>query len=198
MNKRYPTILSILIITIMSACGPAPEPTLTAEQIAHTAVADAWIAVTQTAAAMPTATATATPLPPTQTPLPTFTLLPTLPVAATPASGGAAQDACNQPPPTLPKGTQVKAKFINKSGGSVNLSFGMMSPNDSKECVTYSYYMDRFDEVVVTVLTGCYWGWAWVTGDEPSIAKTGDSVICLTDPGKVLTIWVSSETIVVH
>ena len=201
MNKRYLIILSILIITIISACGPAPEPTLSAADIANTAIADAWIAITQTQAALPTATATATPLPPTQTPLPTFTLLPTLPPGTAGSvndPGVATQDPCNQPPPIEPKGAQVKTKFLNKSGGKVNLSFGMMSPNSLGECVTYTYYMDRFDELDVTVLVGCYWGYAWITGDVPSIARTGKDFICLASPGKILTIWVESEAIWVH
>ncbi|MCE9646937.1 MAG: hypothetical protein K8S20_13130 [Chloroflexi bacterium] len=200
MNTRYPIVLSILIAIILSACGPAPEPTLTAEQIASTAVADAWMAVTQTAAAMPTATATSTPLPPTATPQPTFTFLPTLAPVNTTGGNPAAATAgpCDQPPPVLPLGTLVKVRFINKSGGSLNLSFGMNSPNDKKECVTYSYYLDRFDEPEVTVLAGCYWGWAWVTGKQPSVAKTGDSLICVTDPAKTITIWIESEAIFVH
>ncbi len=199
MKTTYLPILTILIIAIMSACGPAPTPTLSAEEISNTAVANAWIAITQTQAAMPTATATSTPLPPTYTPLPTFTLLPTLPPATLASANAAAtQDPCNQPPPVISKGTLVKAKFINKSGGTVNLSFGMMSPNTFGECVTYSYYMDKFDEPVVTILAGCYWGYAWVTGDEPTIAKTGRDFICLTDSAKVVSIWVEAKAIWLH
>ena len=57
MKKKYPTILSILLITIISACGPTPTPTLSAADVQGTAVADAWIALTLTQAAIPTATA---------------------------------------------------------------------------------------------------------------------------------------------
>jgi hypothetical protein len=201
MNKKYPIILSILFITIVSACGPAPEPTLAAADIADTAVADAWMAITQTAAAMPTATATETPLPPSQTPLPTFTFLPTLaPVTAgsTAVAGAATQDPCNQPPAEKPKGTLITTKFLNKSGGVANFSFGMMKPNEFGECFTYTYYINKFDEVTTPVLTGCYWGYAWITGKEPSIARTGKDFICLTDTSKVLTIWVESESIWIH
>lgn len=200
MKKKYSAILSILIITIMSACGPAPTPTLTAEEISNTAIANAWIAITQTQAAIPTATQTLVPTA-TYTPQPTFTLLPTLPpvtVAVANDPAVATQDPCNQPPPVISKGTLVKAKFINKSGGTVNLSFGMMSPNSFGECVTYSYYMDKFDEPVVTILAGCYWGYAWVTGNEPTIAKTGGDFICLNDPAKVVAIWVEAKAIWLH
>ena len=63
MKKKYPTFLSILLIVVISACGPAPTPTLSVADVQGTAVANAWIAITQTQAAIPTATQT--PIPPT-------------------------------------------------------------------------------------------------------------------------------------
>ncbi len=201
MKKKYPPILSIvIIIIIISACGPAPTPTLTAEEISNTAVANAWISITQTQAAMPTATATSTPLPPTQTPLPTFTFLPTLPPATVLVNDPAiaTQDPCNQPPVEKPKGDLVKVKFVNKSEGVATLAFGMNTPNDEKECFTYSYTLGAFDETVVTVLAGCYWGYAWITGKKPSVAKTGSTILCVTDPNKTPPIWITKETIYFH
>ena len=62
MKKKLLTIISILIVITVAACG-SPEPTMSAEEIANTAVADAWIAITQTQAALPTAT----PIPPRRT-----------------------------------------------------------------------------------------------------------------------------------
>ncbi len=199
MKKKYLLALSILIIMIISACGPAPEPTLAAEDIASTAVANAWIAITQTQAAIPTSTATLVPTP-TYTPLPTFTLLPTLPPAtlAVDNPAVATQDPCNQPPPEKPKGATVKVKFVNKSEGVINLSFGMNSPNAQKECVTYSFTLDVFDEPVVTVLAGCYWGYAWITGKVPSVARTGSTIICVSDPSKTPPIWINKEAIWLH
>ena len=201
MKKKYLPILSIIIITIISACGTAPAPTLTAEEISSTAIANAWISITQTQVAMPTATATPTPLPPTVTPLPTFTLLPTLPpatVAAVNDPALATQDPCNQPPVEKPKGATVKVKFVNKSEGIVNLSFGMNTPNDKKECFTYSFTLGVFDEPVVTVLSGCYWGYAWITGKKPSVARTGSTILCATDPNKTPSIWITKEMIYFH
>jgi hypothetical protein len=202
MKKKYPLILSLLIILAVSACGPAPTPTLSAEEIANTAVAQAWIAITQTQAAMPTATPTATPLPPTLTPLPTDTLLPTLAVVATSASvsnpGVATQDPCNQPPPIKPQGAIVQVQFVNKSGGNVNLSFGMNSPNDKSECVTYTFTLGVYDQPVVSVLAGCYWGYAWITGKLPSVARTGGTILCVSDPNKIPPIWITKEQIYFH
>ncbi len=196
MTKKFLYLISILIVLTLAACGPAPTPALSADDIRNTAVADAWIAMTMTQAAIPTATLT--PIPPSPTPMPTFTPFPTLPpvVAATVPPTEAA-DACNQPPPIEPKGALVQVKFVNKSGGNVNLSFGMNSPNNKGECVTYTYVLGRYDESVVTVLAGCYWAYGWVEGDVPSTAQTID-LLCVDDPNKVPAIWISSEVISFH
>lgn len=199
MNKKYPIILILLTLTILSACGPAPAPTLSAADIQGTAVANAWIAITQTQAAIPTATATLVPTA-TFTPLPTFTpiSIATLPPLVIPTETTAADDPCNQPPPIKPNGVTVNVKFVNKSGGHVDLAFGMNSPNDLKECGTYSFSLGQFDEPVVTVLAGCYWGYAWITGDTPSIAKTGSTILCVTDPNVERAIWIGTEVIDFH
>ena len=199
MNKKYLTILTLLTITILSACGPAPAPTLSAADIQSTAVVDAWIAITQTQAAIPTATATPIPTA-TFTPLPTFTpiSISTLPPVVIPTETAAADDPCNQPPPTEPKGVKVKVKFVNKSGGHVDLSFGMNSPNALKECGTYSFSLGQYVEPTVTVLAGCYLGYAWITGDTPSVAKTGSTILCVTDPNVERSIWITAETIGFH
>ncbi len=199
MNKKYLTILTLLTLTILSACGPAPAPTLSAADVQGTAVADAWIAITQIQAAIPTATATPIPTA-TLTSIPTLMLIPisTLPPVVIPTLTTAANDPCNLPPPAEPKGVKVQVKFVNKSGGHADLAFGMNFPNDLKECGTYSFSLGKFDEPVVTVLAGCYWGWAWITGDIPSVAKTGSTILCVTDPNQVRAIWITSEMIGFH
>lgn len=200
MNTKYLTIFILLTLLMLTACGPAPTPTLNAEDVANTAIADAWVAVTQTQAAIPTATATLIPTV-TFTPLPTFTPIPisTLPPLIVPtATISAADDPCNQPPPIKPNGAQVKVKFVNKSGGHVDLSFGMTAPNNLKECGTYGFSLGAFDEPVVTVLAGCYWGYAWITGKTPSVAKTGDTILCVTDPSVERAIWITIDTIGFH
>jgi hypothetical protein len=192
MKKKHLTILSIFMIAIVSACGPAPTPTLTVEDLQATAAAAAWLAVTQTQAAIPTATAT--PIPPTatitNTPLPTFTPVPTF----VPATAANTESACNQPPPTVSKGVLVPVKFVNKSGGHVNLSFGMNSPNTLGECVTYSYTLGEFDAPSVKVLAGCYWAYAWVEGSTPSTAQTVQ-LLCVSDPNSEPDIVIGTEVI---
>lgn len=195
MKKKYLITLSILIIAIVSACGPAPTPTLSVTDLQSTAAAAAWLAVTQTQAALPTATTTATPVPPTATLA--FTPLPTLPPLPTfaPATAVNTESACNQPPPVTSKGVLVPVKFINKSEGNVTLAFGMNSPNTHGECVTYSYTLGEFETPVVKVLSGCYWAYAWVQGSKPSTAQSIE-LLCVNDPNLEPDIVISKEVIV--
>ena len=193
MKKKFLTIFSILIIITLAACGSA-EPTMSAEDLANTAVADAWIAITQTQAALPTAT----PIPPTNTPEPTASLQPTLPPLPTlaPATvAGPTVDACNQIPVAKPKGPVTTVEIRNESQGQVNLSFGMNTPNEFGECFTYSFSLGMGDTVTAQLLTGCYWGYAWITAAEPSNARTGDSLLCLPDSLPTYHVVISKERI---
>jgi len=195
MNKKYLIILMIIITTITTACGGSSEPAMSAEAIAQTAQAEAWLAITQTQEALPTAT-----IQPTSTPEPTITLLPTLPLLPTlsqetPVSVGPTEDPCNQVPPIEPQGTTTRVEIKNEAQGPANLAFGMNSPNDKKECVTYSFEIGVGRVEAQKVLTGCYWGYAWITGSEVSNARTGGELLCLTDPNLVYHVRITKETI---
>lgn len=197
MKQKFLTTLSILLILLISACGTAnEEPTLSPEDQANTAVAEAWILITQTQAALPTST----PIPPTNTPEPTFTFVPTIPILPTVPVQTAAvvptQDECNQPPPLEPKGSQVNVDFTNTSKGQVNLALGMNTPNDKKECVTYSFSLGMGGGIVTArILAGCYWGYGWVTGSEPSTASSGSTLMCMTDTSGTYHILITEERI---
>jgi hypothetical protein len=197
MKRNLVSVISILVIAVLSACGPAPTPTLSAADVQGTAIADAWIAMTMTQAAIPTATPT--PIPPTPTvtftPPPTLTPFPTLVPATLPDTS--AIDPCNEAPPAEAKGAKVKIKFINKSGGNVALAFGMVQENEFKECGTYSFSLAKFDEPVVDVLAGCYWGYGWIDGKATSTAKTINN-LCVTDTSKITAIWINAEVISFH
>ena len=198
MKKKYLTILSILLIIVISACGPAPVPTMSVADLQGTAVANAWIAITQTQAAIPTATRT--PIPPTITftPLPSFTPYPTLvPVAAT-LPDTSATDPCNGPAPAKPKGTTVLIKLVNKSGGNVApLSLGMTKENSLKECGIYTFSLGQYEAPVVKVLAGCYWGYGYVNGKKPSTPQTANA-LCVTDTSKTTAIWITKDLISFH
>jgi len=196
MKRKVSIIISILVILTLTACGPAPTPTLSVDDIRNAAMTQAWVAMTMTQAALPTATIT--PVPPSPTPMPTYTPFPTLPaVVATSVPPTSSVDPCNQVPPVKPKGTLVKVLFVNKSGGNVNLSFGMNQPNDQSECVTYSYTLGTFQQIEATVLAGCYWGYGWVDGKNPSTARTTE-LICLNDASKTPPVWIGTEVIALH
>lgn len=198
MKRKVLTISSILIITILTACGggPVPTPTVDAAQIQNAALTQAWVAMTMTQAALPTATIT--PVPPSPTPMPTFASLPTLPpVVATVIPPTNPADVCNQVPPVRPQGALVKVEFVNKSGGQVNLSFGMNTPNDKGECVTYSFALGATQILDASVLAGCYWGYGWVSKNPPSTSRT-PSLICLSDPNALPPLWIEAETMYLH
>ncbi|MBI3165662.1 MAG: hypothetical protein HYZ24_13340 [Chloroflexi bacterium] len=197
MKRKIPITISILAILALSACGGGDAtPEISAEDIAATAVAQAWLVMTQTAAAAPTAT----PLPPTATPLPlntlppTLALLPTLPAATIAVVGSPTPDCVLIPEPE-PKGAQVNVEFYNESGDSLNLSFGMNSPNDKNECYAYSFTLGSGDVFATRVLAGCYYGWAWIGGSDGSIAKTGDKLLCVTDANVVYKVAITSERV---
>lgn len=196
MKQKLLITILIFSVLVVSGCGSA-EPTVSPADQASTALAEAWISITQTQAAMPSAT----PIPFTATPEPTFTFLPTIPILFTPqpaatTASGPTQDVCNQVPPVEPQGVQVKVDFTNTSEGQVNLSLGMNSPNDKKECVTYSFSLGSGGGIVeAKVLAGCYWGYAWITGKEPSVAKTGDILLCMNDTSGTYHIKVTKESI---
>lgn len=201
MKQKFLLTISILLAITISACGGATEaaPTMSADAIAQTAVAEAWLVITQTAAAMPSATL----VPPTNTPeatatsMPTLALLPTL----TPAPLGAistptsSTDPCNQIPVAEPKGTLVTVEIENISQGGANLAFGMNTPNDKAECFTYSFQIGSGKGISTKVLAGCYWGYAWITGSDTSVAKSGDKIMCMTDAALIYHVEITDESV---
>jgi len=195
MKRKFISVISILIITILSACGPAATPTLSVIEVQGTAVAQAWLAMTMTQLAMPTATQT--PIPPspipTSAPLPTIEIptleAPTLPAVAT-------VDPCNGVPPVKPLGDMVKIQFINKTDSKLNFGFGMEQQNSLKECGTYNFTLNRFDQPEVTVLAGCYWGYGWV--ESPRSTPRTASSLCVTDKSKTYQVWITKDLIAFH
>jgi hypothetical protein len=196
MKRKVVSVISVLIITILSACGPAATPTLSVADVQGTAVAQAWLAMTMTQLAMPTATQTPIPPTATMTPLPPPTLapIPTLVPATLP--GVATLNPCNDVPPVKPKGDVVKVIFLNKTDSSVNLSFGMVQENSLKECGTYNFTLNRYDEPEVTILAACYWGYGWVT--SPASTPQTSNNLCVTDKNKTYQIWITKDLIAFH
>lgn len=187
-----PKFLLVLLLTgSLAACRADAPPTLSAADIAATAMQVAWTQVALTEAARPTATS----VPPTLTPAATPSPFPTLglfPTAVPP--GTPTLDLCSQPAPSDPLGKTTHVVFVNKSGGQVNLAFGLESPNDKGECGTYSFSLSVYERPTAAVLTGCYWAYGWVTKNPPSTAESIRS-LCLTDPGTTYTVEIGTEVI---
>jgi len=195
--SRKVKVLSLLIVFMLSSCGIASEPTPDLVEIQGTAIALAETSVAFTKAAVPTATPVPTLAPTLEappTPFPTLQPLasPTSLVVAVPTN--TQTNPCNEPPPSDPVGTTVRVRFVNKAKGLATLSFGMLQENDEGECGTYNFTIGANTSPEVTVLAGCYWGFAWISGNDTSTAKSFAD-ICLTDPNRVRGITITKETI---
>ena len=191
MIRKVPASISILITIILAACGPAPTPTLSVSDIQKTAFPIVMTQYALTKAAIPSATPIPTALP-TQAPLPTIAL--ETPISAPIVNPNAtATPDCNQPITFKTKGTTVQINLVNKSGGSVSLSLGMNEPNDKGECGIYSFGLRDRQSLPITILSGCYWGYGYVTGTKPSTTRVGN--ICLTDTSQTRGLTIGKETI---
>ena len=194
MKRKSLSVISILLITLMTACGSASQPTLSVTDIQNTAFPMVMTQYAQTKAAAPTAT----PIPATPTALPTFAQLPTLALETQVVAPAANPNAsptpdCSQPPPAKPKGTTVEIKLVNQSGGPVSLYLGMYSPNDQGECAEYSFTLRDKATENVTVLSACYWGYGYQTGPKPSTPATHS--LCLTDTGSTRGVTIGKDSI---
>ena len=131
-----------LLALIITACGPAAEPTMNPADVQGTAMAAAMTMISETQAAIPTATL----IPPTEipsaTPVPTNTIAPldlvtptqafgvlsttqvALPTNTPASSSSASSDPCNQPL-TKWDGESVKISVVNntKPQGTIILSY---------------------------------------------------------------------------
>jgi hypothetical protein len=120
----------------------------------------------------------------------TPTLAPPTVAAASPTTG---VDPCQDVPPVEPVGDTGQVRLVNKSKGQASLSLGMYQANSNGECGTYSYSLSVYDAPTVTVLAGCYWGYAWIDGNQPSIAKSTNA-LCV-GAGETISVTVGAEWI---
>ncbi len=192
MMRKGLSIVSILIIAMLAACGPAPIPTLSVTDIQNTAFPLVMTQYALTKAAIPSDTPIPT-LPPTLAPPPTIAL--ETPISSAPIVNPNATPTadCNQPAPAKPKGATVQIRLVNKSGGPVSLSLGMNEANDQGECATYSFGLRDKQAEVVTLLSGCYWGYGYQTGRTPS--TPGVHNICLTDTTETRGLTIGKDSI---
>jgi len=158
-------------IFLLTACGPEPEPTMSAADVQGTAVAAAWTMVAETQAAIPTAT----PIPPTETPSPTPLPTNTVPplevptessLLAQPTTAPAQTgDICNDLNHILPgqEGPMTTIKIVNEQNMSATISI-YLNETVFGECGYRSYTLNKKGSTVQTLPQGCYSAWAW--GDD--------------------------------
>jgi hypothetical protein len=158
-------IIVLASIFLISACGPEPEPTMSAEEVQGTAVAAAWTMVAETQAAIPTAT----PIPPTEipsaTPPPTNTVaplvLPTQPLAVQPtATTASSADECDKflgdaAGPTAP------IKLVNETKAPMNVSL-YLEKTPFGECGYRGYSVPKKGSIVVDFPQGVMYAYAWI------------------------------------
>ena len=166
MNMKKLLFMVIATILLISACGPEPEPTMSAEEVQGTAVAAAWTMVAETQAAIPTAT----PIPPTETPsptpLPTNTIvpleLPTQPliVQPTPTTASSKDECDHYLPPDAP-GPTAPIKIINETKAAMNVSL-YLAKTPFGECGYRGYSIPKFNSIVVDFPQGVIYGYAWI------------------------------------
>ncbi len=187
--------ISILITLMLAACGPAAAPTLSVTDIQNTAFPLVMTQYAMTKAAIPTDTPIPTSAPTLAATLaPIATLAFETPINVPAVNPNASPTAdCSQPAPTKPKGDTVQIRLVNKSGGPVNLSMGMNEPNDQGECAAYYFGLRDKEAIVVTMLSGCYWGYGYQTGPKPSTPEVHN--ICLTDTSQTRGLTIGTDSI---
>ena len=183
---------------LISACGPEPEPTMSAEEVQGTAVAAAWTMVAETQAAIPTAT----PIPPTETPsptpLPTNTIasleLPTQPILAQPTVTPA--DLCSNLKHIIPAdadGPKATIKIVNENKSTATISL-YLNKTVFGECGYRSYTLSKNGSTVEKLPQGCYSAWAWSQDPNKTFNASGYG-LCANNPDK-WTMVIRGESII--
>lgn len=159
-------IITIASILLLSACGPEPEPTMSAADVQGTAVAAAWTMVAETQAAIPTET----PVPPTETPLPTLMptntvaplVLPTQPAAIQPtATTASSANECDKPLASNPDGPTSPIKIINQTKAAVNVSL-WLDKTVFGECGYRGYSIPKNNSINIEFPQGNIYAYVWI------------------------------------
>jgi hypothetical protein len=190
--KRF-TISSLItaMTMLISACGAATPPTLSAADVQFTAVAAAFTIVAETQAAIPTST----PLPPTETASPTLPPTNTpisLPTSATlqatftpaPVSNAGGDPCATRVLSWSPKGRATTIRIVNTTKAAVTVSLYLNETQDHNECGYRSYSLTgRGDVVISDLVQGCYNLWAWSTDPKTSF-RVASATSCINNPDK--------------
>jgi hypothetical protein len=162
---------------LFSACGPEPEPTMSAADVQGTAVAAAWTMVAETQAALPTAT----PIPPTATasptPLPTNTVVPlelptqsllSQPTATTESSG----NECDKPLRSDPPGPHAPILIVNETKAPLNVSL-YLEKTPFGECGYRGYTVPKNGSIKIEFPQGVIYGFTWILDPINTMVQGG-------------------------
>ena len=155
-------------ILLLSACGPEPEPTMSAEEVQGTAVAAAWTMVAETQAAIPTATPIPPTIPPSPTTAPTNTIAPlilpspTQPLVVQPtATLVTDKDECDQYLSGDATGPTSPIKIINETKAPMNVSL-YLEKTPFGECGYRGYSIPKKGSILIDFPQGVIYGYAWI------------------------------------
>jgi len=177
---------------LISACGPEPEPTMSAGDVQGTAVAAAWTMVAETQAAIPTAT----PIPPTNTPeptpIPTNTIAPlelptqpqpivVQPTATTASSGG---DDCNHVLASDAAGPTSPIRIVNETKAPMNVSL-YLAKTPFGECGYRGYSIPKNNSILIEFPQGAIYAYAWILEPINATVSGGPYVPNNTDKWEI-------------
>jgi len=165
-NMKKLSIILLASIFLLTACGPEPEPTMSAADVQGTAVAAAWTMVAETQAAMPTDT----PIPPTiaasPTPFPTNTVapleLPTQPLVVQPtATTASSANECDKFLSPEATGPTAPILIVNQTKAPANVSL-YLDKTPHGECGYRGYTVPKNGSIKIDFPQGVIYGYAWI------------------------------------
>jgi hypothetical protein len=164
MTPKKTSFFLIIIGILFSACGPEPEPTMSAADVQGTAAAAAWTMVAETQMAIPTDT----PIPPTETAAPTVIATNTIQPLELPTQAFASPttasstDDCNKVLPAERPGRKALIKLINETKAPANVSLYLeMTPHGV--CGYQGFQVPKFGSTgPFEFPQGVMYGYAWI------------------------------------
>lgn len=173
-------IIIFVSVFLISACGPEPEPTMSAEEVQGTAVAAAWTMVAETQAAIPTATSIPPTDTPAPTPIPTDTVAPLVLPTSTQSSAGAqpiattpsSKDDCDHILASDAAGPTSPIRIVNQTKAPMNISL-YLAKTPFGECGYRGYSVPKNNSITIEFPQGAIYAYAWILQPVNSTVSGG-------------------------